>query len=201
MNGLLKQFIEQINNRCRKAVNRIQTTIQAVVLDRLTNSPEYISMTTPNEELYKQFGITDPDKVTRLMNRFALSVKVKHIPLRLVGRGISRKPILTIRSADTVQDLIDSPLSEASLTRKNIMLNVMDWLCIAGDKTIISDFHYTLPNRYELRHFSRSGGYMRKGGRWRVPPQFSGTEENNFVTHSLDNVDKEIEQIIKQAII
>ena len=35
------------------------------------------------------------------------------------------------------------------------------------------------------------------GGAWRVPPQFSGSRENNFITRSFRGREREITEILK----
>ena len=39
----------------------------------------------------------------------------------------------------------------------------------------------------------------RKGSKWRVPPEFSGTINDNWLTHALDQVRPKIEKIIIKA--
>jgi capsid portal protein len=46
--------------------------------------------------------------------------------------------------------------------------------------------------------FGRSrGGIMSEGGSWRVPPQYTGTLDDNFVTRALTNREKDIEKLLK----
>lgn len=60
-------------------------------------------------------------------------------------------------------------------------LHWMQWLLERGDSMIIVNYHY-----YPESGMGRSGqGYMKKTGMFRVPPQFSGTLNNNFVTRAL----------------
>lgn len=60
-------------------------------------------------------------------------------------------------------------------------LHWMQWLLERGDSMIVVDYHY-----HPESGMGRSGqGYMKKTGMFRVPPQFSGTVNNNFVTRAL----------------
>ena len=40
----------------------------------------------------------------------------------------------------------------------------------------------------------------KKRGFWQVPPEYSGTEADNFATRALGNIETEIDHIVKQAI-
>ena len=42
------------------------------------------------------------------------------------------------------------------------------------------------------------GGSMEGGGSWRVPPQFSGTEDNNFITRALSGRNLDLESMMKE---
>ena len=62
-------------------------------------------------------------------------------------------------------------------------LHWLKWLLESGHKTLIVDYHYT-----PASGFGRSRlGVMTKGGAWRVPPEFAGTIEDNFVTRAFKN--------------
>ena len=43
---------------------------------------------------------------------------------------------------------------------------------------------------------------MRKGSKgWSIPPQFSGTSTNNFVTRAMDMLAPELEQNVRQLVL
>lgn len=77
-------------------------------------------------------------------------------------------------------------------TELGVELHWMDWLLLKGDTTIVYGYDY-MPSRK-----GRSkGGTMGAGQAWRVPPQFSGTAGNNFITRAFENRDKEITEVLK----
>ena len=78
-------------------------------------------------------------------------------------------------------------------------LHWLQWLLERGDSMIVVDYHY-----YPASGMGRSGkGYMKKTGMFRVPPQFSGTSNNNFVTRALvgpaqeKEINREIANILR----
>ena len=62
-------------------------------------------------------------------------------------------------------------------------LHWLQWLLERGDIIIIDSYEYS-----PRSGFGRSGGgSMKLGGSWRVPPEYAGTPENNFISDSLFN--------------
>ena len=62
-------------------------------------------------------------------------------------------------------------------------LHWLQWLLEKGDTIIIDSYEYS-----PRSGFGRSGGgSMKLGGSWRVPPEYAGTPENNFISDSLFN--------------
>jgi hypothetical protein len=60
-------------------------------------------------------------------------------------------------------------------------LHWLEWLLKRGDSIIVTNYTYNPSSG-----LGRSGlGNMIPGGAFRVPPQFSGTEDNNFITRAL----------------
>ena len=73
-------------------------------------------------------------------------------------------------------------------------LNFLEWLLLKGDTTIVFGYRYE-----PMPGSGRSeGGIMVKQGAWRVPPQFSGTAENNFITRAFIGREKALEDLLKQ---
>lgn len=60
-------------------------------------------------------------------------------------------------------------------------LHWLDWLLTKGDTIIVVGYHYE-PKSGAGRS---SLGYMSSGQAFRVPPEFSGTAENNFITRAI----------------
>lgn len=78
-------------------------------------------------------------------------------------------------------------------TEKGSDLHWLDWLIAQGDSAIIVGYKYAAKNS------GRSGGgVMLPGSFFRVPPQYAGTLEDNFITRALSNREEEIEPIMSR---
>lgn len=72
-------------------------------------------------------------------------------------------------------------------------LHWLEWLLTRGDTIIIVGYTYRpgADGRSE-------GGIMTRGISFRVPPQYSGRLENNFITRAFSNRESEIQNIVKR---
>lgn len=79
-------------------------------------------------------------------------------------------------------------------TKKGTEMPWLKSLLLDGSKIIISDYRYS-PQESEN---SRTGfGVMKRGGFWRIPPEYSGTLNDNFITRAV----KEKEIIMSEIIL
>lgn len=73
------------------------------------------------------------------------------------------------------------------LSGKGVSIPWLSWLLLRGDAPIIANYYvntnFTKTSRTGLAIMKKSNSKS-----WRVPPQFSGTEQNNFITRALDSV-------------
>jgi len=75
----------------------------------------------------------------------------------------------------------------------------LEWLLTYGDRFIVKEYRVKMINSSR----SRSGlALMVKDttSRWRVPPEFSGTTNNNFITKLLDTMPDDIDNIIEEEL-
>ena len=77
-------------------------------------------------------------------------------------------------------------------------LHWLRWLLLEGYKVLVVGFHF----RFQPGRGRSQLGYMRKGGFWRVPPEYAGTADDNFVTRALRNPanERQIQSIFERHI-
>lgn len=77
-------------------------------------------------------------------------------------------------------------------------LHWMDWLITQGDKIIVTDYSFNP----RLGAGRSKQGTMTNKGFFRVPPQYSGTLENNFITRALigNEQQKQINELLQGAL-
>jgi hypothetical protein len=89
-------------------------------------------------------------------------------------------------------------LKAGHVVYKNGDLHWMDWLITQGDKIIVTDYSFNP----KLGAGRSKKGTMTNKGFFRVPPQYSGTLENNFVTRALTGAtqQRQINELLQGAL-
>lgn len=186
--AMLREIEDRINKNKKKAERQIASLVPSWVLA----SPEVQSIAQDGVpgSLHAQFGLfsgTGDIVANDIANALAKSVSLEvDFTKRLKGTSVT----FFIQPTSFV-NLLEIPLGEIR-TATGDVLPWMRWLLLEGTRTIVSSY------TYEPDNSGRSGGgTMRLGGIWRVPPEFSGTASENFVTRIFQNKDRQIQPILK----
>ena len=80
-----------------------------------------------------------------------------------------------------------------------VKLDWLNWLLTRGDDIIVGDYSFV-----ERTGSGRSGlGDMVAGGMFRIPPEYSGTGDDNFITRTLrgETITDKILQVLERDIL
>ena len=191
---IYNEIRKELNKRIRKNTLSVENQLRALVMTLLRQSPEMVSLGSIGPEtLSGHFGIPAGQAayaVDSIISSIAnsLVIKVEKIDAKLRGS-------ISFNFQERTFSNLLSLISGHVQTRAGSDLHWLEWLLLKGDTTIIVGYEY-LPS---TKGRSRGGTMVPAwgGGAWRVPPQFSGTESNNFITRAFQGGDKEISKILK----
>ena len=189
---IYEAILQELNKRVFKNKKNVTTRLQNAVKRWIEAQPEIASLRANSSagSLGAQFGLTSATSdvvADRITSAVAGSMVVKIQPIKKTLKGTLE---INFQRDDFINLL--SLQSGHVLTEKGTDLHWLDWLLIKGDTTIITGYTY-IPGP-----LGRSGGgEMNIGGLWRVPPEFSGTITNNFITRSFKGTEKETAEILK----
>jgi hypothetical protein len=99
---------------------------------------------------------------------------------------------------ENYEDVLSSADAFVIDDAKSLKLPWLEWLLLYGGKIIVRSYEVKVgPNPH-----SRTGLAIMKPSKknWRVPAEFSGTRENNWVTRALDRLDDSIPNLIQTEI-
>ena len=166
-----------MNKRVKKNQKRVLSIFQSLIPVWVRNSPEIISLLKEAEpfSLNAQLGLPPGHAsvfTDDLVESLIQSIEVKFTRFNSSYKGgveFNFQPthfrnLLGIRSTDFL-------LGDTSV-------NWLQWLLKRGDSIIIVGHHYAP----EVGEGRSGGGTMKKGDVWRIPPEFSGVDGNNFIT-------------------
>jgi hypothetical protein len=191
-----KAIAEIVNKELSNKKVEILQKCQSLITGWILSQPEIISLNSSSpDSLAGQFGLL-PGQAASATNSVinaiqdSITVKITQFNNKLQG-GIT----VEFQPSNFLNIL---NLSQGHTPIRGGDLHWMDWLLKRGDSIIIVNYQYNPQSGV-----GRSGlGQMIGGGAFRVPPQFSGTEKDNFITRALigPTQESEIAAILKSAI-
>jgi len=183
-----REVFKMTNRSFSRSVKPIKQLVKQELGNSVRNQPEWSSLL--GGKLRTEFGIPDAfSRLSQVLNIWLSNIQVEFHRMSITGTKMSGG--LTIRA---VQDNYEDVLSLADssfVTEKGEELEWLRWLLVEGDRTIIRDYHIQYGQK------GRAGpAIMIKKGRWKVPSEFAGNPNNNFVTRAIDQIDSTLQKEI-----
>ena len=195
---ILNALKKGLDSAIKRSIGTVSTQIKSTVKEAITSSPEYRELI--GGELQAELGVPESSaRLEQILDIWLASVNVSRKPVRISGSSLTGGFALFMIREDW-SDVLNSP-SSRYVTLKGQQIPWLEWLLLAGDQTIITDYTFsaTIPPRYK----SRTGkGVMLEAPqrRWHVPRKYSGTALDNFVTRSLSGVGQQIQQVMQKEV-
>lgn len=206
----------QLNERILKQTSRINGRVSEVLKKRLMGSPEYKSLMGEDQSsssLRGHFGLIAPVVVvTPIINTWLASIIVtlNHFKPTKSGKLNGGLKITAIQG--DYKDVENLPYSSYTAKPSGKLIEWLKWLLESGTQVLIQDYGITFDideGGFVGKIFrSRSGEALMISPevtfgmkplnsvfQWSVPPEYAGTQENNWVTRALIGIEKDIENI------
>jgi len=191
-----KSISNQIERAYHAAITRTRIELERIIRGYVLGSPEVNSLR--GGPLQYEVGAVDArvaGAINFLIQRLVSTINITYTPFNLAGGRFVSKLEISCFPKTLIDDMLNHPDSRY-LTDKGVEIPWMSWLLTIGDRMIVRKYQVN----YSAKFNSRTGGATMKqvkSGGWRVPPQFSGTRDNNFITRALDNVGVYISQYLQ----
>ena len=169
-----------INGIIIREQNKILNQVKSLIPSWIESQPEIISLRSSSPiSLAGQFGI--PGDASSIVNSIVGAI-VDATSVKFVKYSANLKGGLELQfQPTTFGNLLG--LADGHVIYNGGDLHWLDWLLLRGDNVIVTNFQYNPSSG-----LGRSGlGNMIDGGVFRVPPEFSGTKDDNFITRAFTN--------------
>ena len=196
-NVIQKRILTAMRDHLNKSLSGVQRKVkisaQNLLMSALSGSSETQSLLSG--ELRSELGIQNPSgEVDNIFNAIvnATEVVLKKVSIR--GSHLHMNLILTAVPFD-----LNTIVAGAGTysTEKGVAIDWFKWLTTLGDAVIVRQ-HESISG---FPSTSRTGDkIMIKGRGWRVPPEFAGHAEDNFVTRAADSILPQLEASIQNII-
>lgn len=190
-----RAIAEAINNEISQKLNSILNSMKALIPSWIASQPEIISLKSSDPtSLAGQFGLNKSPSsiVDSIIQSVVNATEIKFVPYSKNLKGG-----LELRfQPSTFINLLALPDGHTIYNGGD--LHWLDWLLKRGDNIIVVNYQYN-----PRTGLGRSNlGNMIPGGSFRVPPQFSGTDSDNFITRAFlgQAQEKQITDIIKRIL-
>jgi hypothetical protein len=189
--ALLPEVTDYMNN----VMKYIKINLPEVVKNTIVSSPEYQALS--GGQLQFELGIPDVNqKLTGLLN-----IWMNNIVYDYKAPGITNNKIISNFNASMIRvDFDDVIYSEYAIIRdaKGYSLPWLEWLLTEGTKVLVPS-HEVI---FGASSHSRTGNaVMRKNKNrsWKVPAQYAGTLNDNWITRALDSAESDIQDVLNKA--
>jgi hypothetical protein len=195
-NIILSNIAENINIVFSKSLTSLQKSIPNILYKAIISEPEYQSLISG--KLLYEFGIPDASKkVNNIINIWTNNFFIETIPVSIQGSRITGGFRINMIK-DNYDDVLSSESAYVIDEAKALKLPWLEWLLLNGGKIIIRNYEVQVG----ASPYSRTGLAIMKPSKknWRVPSEFAGTKDNNWITRALNKLDESIPNIIQKEI-
>lgn len=183
-----------LNQKIKSNLGDIQNKCRDLAVSFLMSSPEIASIS--GGELAGAFGLTSGQSSVAIAAISQAFVNSIYVEFKNFDKSLRNGGVYIYFQPSSFANLLNLP--EGHNIYESGDLHWLQWLLERGDEIIVAGYSYDPKSG-----LGRSGlGYMSEGGAFRVPPQFSGTSDNNFITRSLigSSQERQIFTILKNAL-
>ena len=194
--AILQQIREVMQGAIRKSLPAITDQVKNSVREALRREPEYNSLVSG--KLKAEFGMPSSADVDIVVNALVETINVQNNPLKITNLGISGGITITMMKSDDLDGVINIASAYVSDYNRGYSLPWLEWLLLRSNQTIVKNYEVKMGNNL----YSRSGmALMVKSNRnWRVPPEYAGSQSNNWTTRAVSTTEDEITKIIRTNI-
>lgn len=193
-----KDFLIAIKNHINKAISRIgngpTSKIQGLIRYAVTSQPEWDSLR--DGKLQKDFGLPDGYNIDSLLSIWSNEFILKVTPCRIFSGQITGGVSLSLIE-EGYSAVLSNTISE--IQSKGGTVFWLEWLLLAGNNILVKDYSVVYNLNSISKKYSRSGDALMKfksGETFKVDARFAGTEDDNFVTRGLKNIEDDIMNIL-----
>jgi hypothetical protein len=192
--GLLEALAKHLSGAIKRSLAPIKSRLGEVIGQAIQACPEYASLL--NGRLRGELGVVNAEPVLKaIIRNIAGGVQVTSLGAQRVGSKIEGGLRIEILKGDYSEVL--GVRGGSFKSEGGYDIDWLEWLTLKGDSIVVADHRFVtgFPER------SRTGmGLMQMPGSWRVPAEFSGTSEDNWLVRALIAVEPEIGKILGEEL-
>lgn len=190
---LLEAMAKELNKMLRASLRVFETRVRELIEKAIKESPEYASF--QGGQLQAELGVRSPNPVIdSIISVLQSCVKATLNPLHVSGGSFNGGVSLMIYTGDLAKVLA---VPGASFVSENAHTEIdwLNWLLTQGDRVLIQQWEFSPGGLGRSR--TGLGIMIHTKQPWRVPAQFAGTEDDNWLTRSLSKLEGPVSEALE----
>jgi hypothetical protein len=192
---ILNNIRDYLDPKIQQVGSKVTEQLPKLVSEALRQEPEYLSLLSG--QLKAELGLASSSDVEAVIEAISSSIELKTQSLSANRSGIKGGFTINMIRAKDAGGVIG--LEIAKINDKGYSLPWLQWLLFAGNEILIKNYKVEFgPNPN-----SRSGLAVMKpssSSSWRVPPEFVGSEDNNWITRAITRIENNVYDLIIKAV-
>jgi hypothetical protein len=193
--AILGSIRDYLDPKIKQAASKAAEELPKLVSEALRQEPEYLSLLSG--QIKAELGLASSSDVEAVIEAISSSIELKTQSLSANRSGIKGGFTINMIRAKDAGGVIG--LDIAKINDKGYSLPWLQWLLFEGNEVLIKNYKVEFgPNPN-----SRSGLAIMKpssSSSWRVPPEFVGSEENNWITRAITRIENNVYDLIVKAV-
>lgn len=193
---VLNSLVPMVQKTIVKSIPSIKSQIRDLIINALKQEPEYSALVSG--KLKAEFGIPQASQVNTVVQALADTINITANQIVAGSNGLKGGFSLTMMKSDDLGGAITIDAAHITDTLGGYSLPWLEWLLLRSNDIIVRNYEV----RYTSSPRSRSGMALMYESKesWRVPPEFAGSQNNNWTTRAVDRSEKQIYDIIKKTV-
>lgn len=199
-NEIQTKIISELKNRLNKMLSKakpiIVNQIKDLVKKNIINEPEYQSLISG--QLKYELGVPNVSIVESIVDIWINNINLENKPIRSNTNSLVGGLTINMIKSD-YSDVLSSQNANIIDANTGSVVPWLEWLLLRGGDILVKDYEV----KFGPNPRSRTGmAIMVSSNRnYRIPPQFAGTPNNNWVYRAISKIDdSSIQKIIQNTL-
>ena len=190
---IVNALLPQVKKFMTKSITKLQTSLPPLLESAIFNSPEYSSIVSGKLRL--ELGIPDgQSKIAGLISVWINNMNYEYYPPTIVNNKIRSKiAVYGVRS--DFGDVLGTDYAFVTDQLRGYKLPWLEWLLLDGTKTIVPSHEVFFGPNSRSRTGLAIMKYSSSG--WGIT-EFSGTQNDNWITRAIDSASSDINKILEE---
>jgi len=192
---ILQELAIYMNKAFNTAIPSISQELKITVKQAIQSQPEYTALVSG--QLKYELGINSASKIDNIVNIWSNNLSVESKKVTVSGSSL-KGSISFGMIKDNYSDVLSSDSASIKDSNTGSVVPWLYWLLLGGGDILVRDYAVRIgPNPR-----SRTGNaiMVSSNKNWRMPSQYVGTADNNWVYRAISSLDSTIEAMIQKKL-